>query len=306
VKGSGTWSDRDPEGNTQKVWNYIRDTLLKDVQRFYRTLNAVLNMGLSGLTHEEKVNIAVAMFLKKMKDGDTHYQHRNFDANKWRLYKAHLVLKMTGKLAEPTAARKPSEEVADEDTPPLDTDGDEGFITDSTAIKPTTKGKNKIIVKGRDAAKRAELREDHMKKRTTALKAFADTEKKKLKVMEDVKVQVHTQNIIAMLNHPSVADNPAISERLVRQVLSSFEPSRARQSANQSANQLAINQIPGDLLNREEEDQDDIDIEDDDENFENTSDNSEAMNRPLGGEVLDDYNAAMARGRALAERRAAV
>jgi len=74
VKGSGTLSDRDPEGNTQKVWNYICDTLLTDFQRFYRTLNAVVNMGLSGLTHEEKVNIAVTVFLKTMKDGDTHHQ----------------------------------------------------------------------------------------------------------------------------------------------------------------------------------------------------------------------------------------
>jgi len=132
VKDAGTWSDRDPGGDTAKVWCYIRDALLKDVQRFCRTLNVVLNMGLSGLTHQEKVNIAVALCLKKMKDGDTHHQHKNFDPNKWRLCKACVALKQTGKLAEPTASTRPSDEVTDNAEAHTDAnDSNEGFITDS-------------------------------------------------------------------------------------------------------------------------------------------------------------------------------
>jgi len=225
VRGTGTWTDRDPDGDTQKVWNYIRDTLLKDVQRFYRTLNMVLNMGLSGLTHQEKVNVAVALFLKRVKDGNTHHQYKIFDPNKWRLYKAYVVLKQTGKLAEPTAVVQPSQQVTDGDAEAADADTEEneeneGFITDSS-LKATTKGKGNRTIKCCDAAKRLEEREAHMKRKTIALEAFADAEKKKLKVMEDTKTQVHTQNIVAMLNHPSIAENQSVSDRLVQGVLRS-------------------------------------------------------------------------------------
>ena len=291
VRGTGTWSDRDPTGDGQKAWWCVRDTLLKDVQRFYRTLNTVLNMGLSGLTHEEKVNIAVAMYLKKIKDGETPYQYKNFDANKWRLFKAYRVLKTTGKIAEPSIAQKPSDEVggdAEESntTNVEDTDGNEGFITDSS-LKPTTREGKKI--KGRDSAKNAETRMDHLKRKTVALEAFADTEKKKLRVMEDIKTQVQTQNIIAMLNHPSVLGNQAVSDRLVRGVLDTLGVNR-RPSArtNTSARE---DPTPGDLIGTE------IDTENNENDEDEGSLDSSAMNRPLAGEALANHQAAMERGR---------
>jgi hypothetical protein len=53
-------------------------------------LNTVVNMGLSGVTHQEKVNIAVAYHCKKVKDGDTPYQYKSFEVNSWCLYKAWM------------------------------------------------------------------------------------------------------------------------------------------------------------------------------------------------------------------------
>jgi len=50
---------------------------LKEVQKFYGTLNAVLNMELSGVTYEQKVNIAVAVFQKKVKEGKSHYHYKD-------------------------------------------------------------------------------------------------------------------------------------------------------------------------------------------------------------------------------------
>jgi len=49
----------------------------------------VLNMGLSGLSHKKKGNVAVV--LKKLKEGETHFQYKNVDANKWCLFKAFCV-----------------------------------------------------------------------------------------------------------------------------------------------------------------------------------------------------------------------
>ena len=88
VAGTGTFTDRDPDGSLGKAWNYVRDTVLKEVQKFNGTLNIVLHLGLSGVTHQQKVNIAVAVFLKKLKHGQTHYEYRDFDPNTWRLCKS--------------------------------------------------------------------------------------------------------------------------------------------------------------------------------------------------------------------------
>jgi len=172
VRGTGTWHDRDPNCGTCKTWHYIRDAILKDVQKFYGTLNAVMNMELTGVTEEQKVNIAVAIYLNKVKDGVSHYQCRDFDPNKWRLFKAYQVLKETGKLAEPVPAQRPSEELAAQ----TDTVGDnEGFVTDSSNLRTTTRGKNKPGFSSRDFAKKAEEKENNQKRRTAALRSFART-----------------------------------------------------------------------------------------------------------------------------------
>jgi len=298
VRGSGTWHDRDPNGTTGKIWHYIWDTILKDVQKFYSCLNAVLNMDLSGVTCEQKVNIAVAVCLKKVKEGKSHYHYKDFDANKWQLFKAYVVLKETGKLAEPVPAQRPSEELAaqsDEDDNRISSDANEGFITDSSNLRPTTRGKNKAGFAGRDAAKKAASREEDLKRKTAALRSFAGTEKKKLKVMQDIETQVKTQNIIAVLSHPAVASNRTISKRLAKDVLVQLGVAK-NQSPNTSSRQMTGEQMtPGDLLN----DKDDAD--EDESAFDDcslSSSGSSDMERPLGGEALRNHEAAMARGAA--------
>jgi len=138
-----------------------------------------------------------------------------------------LVLKETGKLAEPSAARRPTEEFRGVDTSEsnsgedhTDQENNEGFMTDSSNhnLNTTTKGKHP----GRDAAKRNESQMENMKKRTAALKSFAATEEKKLKVMQELRTQVHAQNMIAMLNHPTVTGNAPLSDKMAKSVMKSL------------------------------------------------------------------------------------
>ena len=311
VRGTGTWTDRDPDGNACKVWHFVRNTILKDVQRFYRTLNAVLNMELSGVTHEQKVNIAVAMFLKKIQEGKTHYDYRDFDANKWRLFKAYLVLKETGKLAEPTPAMQPSQELAAQQQRSEEsgtcTDENEGFITDSSALKATTRRSKTKSYSGRDAAKGKEKRELQLNKKVKALQSFARTKKKKLKVMNDIKTQVQTQNIVAMLSHPAVANNEAMSKRLARNVLKSLGMNKKTTSRNAASMPPLDSSMPGDIndLTTGNSDDDDEDSnEDSDSEVSMSSSESSRMNRPAGGSPLRRHLEAKVRGRRLALERA--
>jgi len=295
VAGAGAWHDRDPDGSASKIWNCIRDPVLKDVQRFHRTSNAVLNVGPSGLTHEEKVNIAVATFLKRVKEGTARCQCKSLDANKWRLFEAHLVLKGAGKLAEPTAAAKPTEEIAATENSTDDADGNEGFMTDSSNLKPTTRGKN---FQGRDAAKHSQLQEEHMKRKTAALEAFAGTEAKKLKVMEDTKTQVHTQNVIAMLGHPSIAGNRHMTKKLTKSVLVSWGLCTSKKNIASEEHPVA-DSTPGDLLRGSDENEEEAN-EDPDENPDH---DSSSLDRPVTDEARASCDAGMARGAALFNRR---
>jgi hypothetical protein len=233
VGNTGTFTDRDPDGSQQTVWKYIRDTILKDTQKFNATLNVVLNSGLSGVTHDEKINIAVAMHLNKIKDGDNKYDFRSFDLeNKWRLFKAWYILKDTEKVAPPKEVRHPTDEITGEE----ETDDNEGFITDSSSgnksgLNSTTRSKKRSTYQGRDAAKRDEQRAYHMEKRTSALDNIAATEKSKLKVIEDLKLQVQAQNMIAMLSHPSVQGNASLSNQMVQRIMAVMGMDQATQSA---------------------------------------------------------------------------
>jgi hypothetical protein len=277
VAGTGTYTDRDPDGTQGIVWKYIRDTILKDVQKFNATLNIVMNSGLSGVTHEEKVNIAVAMLLKKMKEGENKYDYRSFEAKKkWRLYRAWTVLKDTEKVAPPREVRHPTDEVSESEA-----DSNEGFITDSSAgasnnqgLNSTTKGKEKrFTYQGRDAAKREEQKIYQMEKRIKALDSIAETEKSKLKVIRDLKLQVQAQNMIAMLSHPSIQGNEVLSNRMMARIMSIMGMEENKNPLDDSAAKVAeevadeivdeMNNQNSDDENEEEEEFEDVQ---DDEN----------------------------------------
>jgi len=223
VKGTGTWWERDPDGDKMIVWEYVCDNILKPCQKFNGKLNIVINMRLSGIQEHENVNIAVALFLNKVDKEKPMQTYKDFDVMKWRLYKAWSILKETDKLAPPEAACHPSSLVAparrstttaggnggdsndhhiDLSTPSSEST-DEGFITDCSSINVTNKRRS-TRGGGRDAAKRAEDLGNEMKKRTAHLAQLANNEKKKVQALNDIKNQLLTQNMIAMLNNPMV------------------------------------------------------------------------------------------------------
>ncbi|KAG7369279.1 hypothetical protein IV203_032022 [Nitzschia inconspicua] len=103
--GTGTYWDRDPDGRRGVIWQFLRDTVTKECQKFNVSLNRVRNANLSGLTEEEKVNVAVATHLRKISVGETLYSYKNFDKISWRFYGAWHVLKDTEKVRAPQQSR---------------------------------------------------------------------------------------------------------------------------------------------------------------------------------------------------------
>jgi hypothetical protein len=141
------------------------------------------------------------------------------------------VLKDVPKVAPPTTKR-PSEEIVsgDEST----SDVNEGFITDSsngkTQLQTTTEGIKQF--KGRDAAKKALLKEQQSERKVAALDRIANMEETKLKVIADLKLQVKAQNMIAMLNHPTIANNAALSSQMFDRIMAVINSEEQKNNEN--------------------------------------------------------------------------
>lgn len=88
---------------TQATWNYIRDTILPQCQKFSGFYNRILAMKLTGgLSEDNIINIAVAKYKGAVKEGESLCDYKDFDSNgKWICYRAWLVLKDTDKCRLP-------------------------------------------------------------------------------------------------------------------------------------------------------------------------------------------------------------
>jgi hypothetical protein len=83
----GCYSER----GVSAVKNFFSDNISRDCKKFNKSLIKVYASRPTGVTNEEKINIAVAMHLKKADTASS--RHRDFPVNDWKFYKAWLVLK---------------------------------------------------------------------------------------------------------------------------------------------------------------------------------------------------------------------
>ncbi|KAG7367739.1 hypothetical protein IV203_030410 [Nitzschia inconspicua] len=146
--GTGTYWDRDPDGRRGVIWQFLRDTVTKECQKFNVSLNRVRNANLSGLTEEEKVNVAVASHLRKI------------------------------------SSRLPSEEVASA----VDAFGDNSTLSDSPVESPVDdvpvlSVSSKSSRRGRDKAKNDAFFNNILAKKTKILAEIRTEERRKADAM---------------------------------------------------------------------------------------------------------------------------
>jgi hypothetical protein len=211
--GTGTFWDRDPDGSKSIVWYYLRDTLLKECQKFNGTYNKTLAMNLTGVSQQQIINIAVAMHQKLFtSEGKSVYAYKDSDPNCWRLYTSWVVLKETVKFKAPTTPKKPSEEILDSgfvvsiDEAELEQRNNSEESSTSLALETAslnTTSKDVASLSGfvgRDKAKKGIIQEQLLVKRTVAIEDLAETEKKKLKVMVGLHDQALVRNLYLIVN----------------------------------------------------------------------------------------------------------
>jgi hypothetical protein len=79
-----------------KLYIYIRDSIVKPLQKFNTSLRAVELSEPSGTNQEMNLNMAYAIFMKKTKK--VEYIYKDFDIKKWKLYPSYNMLKLMPKL----------------------------------------------------------------------------------------------------------------------------------------------------------------------------------------------------------------
>jgi hypothetical protein len=209
----GTWGSHF-HGSRSVAWTYLRDHIMKDCQKFNVCLNRVSAMNLSGLTIQQKTNIAVSMHLKKVSSATKDvYAHKDDNPSNWRLYKSWVVLQETVKIRFAAEKQQATSDAdgdwgdvvitdndvgVDKDAPILDNDGSSLGITKKENAKPS-------VFSGRDRAKRAIFRDEILAKRAKSVTDLVINEQTKAKAMIGLHDQAKVRNMRGLLQDPFVS-----------------------------------------------------------------------------------------------------
>jgi hypothetical protein len=92
------WSNRlnNSLAGAAKLYTYIRDSIVKQLQKFNTSLRVVELSEPSGTNQEMNLNMAYAIFMNKTKT--MSYDYKDFDIKRWKLYNSYNMLKVMPKL----------------------------------------------------------------------------------------------------------------------------------------------------------------------------------------------------------------
>ena len=139
----GTYSER----SHPSVMTCFRNNISPDVMKFIGVLRMVKGVGLSGLSAEQLMRIAVAVYLLKRKgeslpkSNSAFYLLKEADPDNWENFKAWNILKSTPKFLEPQGEASESTEEEDKEenatSPPNKVDvEDQRSTTDESGEDP--------------------------------------------------------------------------------------------------------------------------------------------------------------------------
>ena len=139
----GTYNDR----SHPSVMTCFHNNISPDVMKFIGVLRMVKGVGLSGVTTEELLHIAVAVYLLKRKgealpkSNSAFYLLKEQDPDKWENFKAWNILKSTPKFLEPqgdaSETMEDKEEGEDTTSPPNEVNvEDQPSMMDASADDP--------------------------------------------------------------------------------------------------------------------------------------------------------------------------
>jgi hypothetical protein len=258
---------------SNSIYGYLRDHVFKDCQRFNGSLRLVELAGLSGVTEQEKINIAVAIFLGRTKEPCKSYEYRNYDPTTWTYYLAWNELRRSPKFSlDVSAVSQASTKSTTSDDPVsgLSSSDDELKTEKELTLERKAARGESGRGKSKKEAQDEYLREERDKKR----KARHDEVSNHLQRMVDCQRQklVESQRSREIVTIRSAliefADDEEIRQQLRAKLLKLvLMPAVVDDAQPASSADVESNSIDS------KEDDDNNDEDDDDDNFENDEKN---------------------------------
>ena len=125
------------------VWNQWKDNVNRNVKGFNKCLLTIYKSNPTGVTEEEKINMAIAIHVGKV--DVMNYRMKDYEPNDWKLYQAWLVLKdHPAFLPPPQPNAGNTENLADDDD---DKDKEDSSEEDSATAPRKKKKKVPAVVK---------------------------------------------------------------------------------------------------------------------------------------------------------------
>ena len=204
-----------------RVFPYLRDNVFPDVQKFNKARRIVEASSPSGVTDDQKINMAVAIHLRRTKKME--YQFKDFNSTEWRFYSAWKELHKLPKFSfsAGNAYEEPEDPSADEEVPgtvfTADGSGESSVSTSTSLRHEKARGGGK----GRGNAIKQRIKEEEQRRKR---ERDSDRDKKFNSLVEavnDIKnVMRKKQNINTLGRAIELSTDPEVKARLEKKLIS--------------------------------------------------------------------------------------
>jgi tRNA-splicing ligase RtcB len=177
------------------IQTQFKDNIARDLKKFNKSLLKVMSSNPSGVSQQEKINIAVAMHLGKT--DAVSQRHKNFEPMNWKLYQCWLTLK-EHRAFQPPQPQSPVEvedDDADEEDEEGEAEGSRGSGNETETGRelfatPTVTGQAAVVT----GNSRQRSRGPGPGAKKTKSMAAEDEYRKKKQKYNDAMLQIHRQH----------------------------------------------------------------------------------------------------------------
>ena len=244
--------------STASIFGHLRDRVFADIQKFNSVLRLVEGANLSGVDKQQKINMAVAIHLKK--SSLPSYLFKSFDAYQWPNYLAWIELKDIPKFAVAKSSSSNSGE--DDDV----TDSVFDSSVDAEQVASTPKPNSKSRPGGRDMAKSKMLKNkktDETRERLEEAKRLRLAIEHRNKQLESIGRLAQLKSVISLCGETHKDQVYQLKQQLLEETLRKYGQNLSSAGEGEKENEPGTNE--GDKENDPEESTNSTEIMDGDE-----------------------------------------
>ena len=166
-----------------RIYPYLRDNVFPQLQKFNKCLRHIYACNPTGVTEQQKINMAVALFKKVAKGMD--YEYKEYDTKNWKMYAGWLAVRHLPKFQFESSNAMPQNSVMTAES----TESDDPPSSGAEVVE--TRMPSRGTKRGRDNAKALETELAREKQREAAMDARV---KEMQKGMQEISAAMRRRN----------------------------------------------------------------------------------------------------------------